>query len=119
MNKFKSGVVTLTRSQLEQIRREQFELAIVELHKKEQTVINTLSEESLQMVLLTGTKALKDMGCDYDFVVEFVERVADIIESINDDQLNIDDLKQEVSEFGLTLVKEQGADMPKELLKGD
>lgn len=118
MNKFKPAVITMTRKQLEQIRREQFELAIAELHKKEQSVINTLSEESLHMVLLTGTKALMDMGCDYDFVEEFVQRLADIIVSINEDQITVDDLEQEVSDFGLQLVKEQSADVPKELLKG-
>ena len=118
MNKIKPAVITMTRKQLEQLKKDICAKAIEELHRNEQTVINAISEDSLQMVLLTGTKALIDMGCDYDFVTEFVERVADIIVSINEDQITVGDLEQEVSDFGIQLVKEQSADVPKELLKG-
>ena len=114
----KSGVMTITRSQLEQLKLKIFDEAIAELQKREQEVINVLSDDNLRMVMTASINALFKMDCEYEFVSEFIDFVGDIVKMVNDGVLTLEELEAENAKFGLELVKESGSDMPKELLIG-
>ena len=118
--KFKSGVITITRSQLDKIRQDitldAYNKAIAELQKREQEVINTVSDDSFRMMMVTSTNALFKMGCDYEFVSEFTDFAADLVCLVNEERMTLEELEKENAELGLKLVKIQGSDMPKELL---
>lgn len=114
----KSGVMTITRSQLEQLKLKIFDEAIAELQKREQEVINVLSDDNLRMMMVVSTNALFKMGCEYEFVSEFTDFVGDLICLVNEETITLEELEKENAELGLKLVKIQGSDMPKELLIG-
>ena len=106
--KFKSGLVTITRSELEKIRKQEYEAAMNELLRREQDILREVGDNSLKLVLLTGYKALSDMECDYDFAVEFGNRVADTLTLINNDKMTLEDIEKEIDEvYGIKLVKEE------------
>lgn len=119
---FKSGVVTLTRSQVQQIAQEAYERgikeqaerdkqeildkAISELMRREEEVFDSFQDGSLYTVLITGNRALMDMGCDYDFLMEFDQRVADLTTQLNTGELTGDEIEEQLRKFGITLVQE-------------
>ena len=119
---FKSGVVTLTRSQVQQIAQEAYERgikeqaerdkqeildkAISELMRREEEVFDSFQDGSLYTVLITGNRALMDMGCDYDFLMEFDQRVADLTIQLNTGELTGDEIEEQLRKFGITLVQE-------------
>lgn len=104
--RFKSGMVTLPRSEFDRMKKAATEAAIQELLRRNQETLQTISEDVLHLVLLTGVKALIDMGCEHDFVYEFINVVADIQCSLNEG-VTLDSLEKEMDEFGITLVKER------------
>ena len=104
--KYQNGLITLTRSDITRFKNEAKQSALQELLERQQEVIDAVSEDSLHLVLLTGYKALIDMGYDYESVVEFGDRVADIITQLNGEEVSMDSLEQEIDEFGIMLIKE-------------
>lgn len=105
--KFKSGVVTLTRSELKVIEERAREAAIQELLRREEEVLDVVRDGSLRLVLLTGYKALADMGADYDFAMEFGNIVADTLVQINEGEVTEAQLEQEINDvYGIELVRE-------------
>lgn len=126
--KFKSGVVTITRTQLQQIAQEAYERgikeqaerdkqeimdkAIKELIRREEEVFDAFQDGSLYTVLITGNKALMDMGCDYDFMMEFDHRVADLTTQLNTEELTGDEIEKELRQFGIELIQVNGEDIP-------
>ena len=119
---FQSGVVTLSRSQVQQIAQEAYEKgikeqaerdkqeildkAIRELMRREEEVFDSFQDGSLYTVLITGNRALMDMGCDYDFLMEFDQRVADLTTQLNTGELTGDEIEEQLRKFGITLVQE-------------
>ena len=107
MNVKFQNLYTLTRADITKIKKEAREEAIQELCRRQEDVIGAVQEGSERLVLLTGYTALMDMGCDYDFAMEFGLRVADIVTQINNGEVTEDQLEGELAEFGIELVKEE------------
>lgn len=100
------GFYTLTRSDIEKIKKDATEMAIQELQRRNKEVLQTVSEDVLHLVLLTGVKALINMGCEHNFVYEFIDEVADVQCSLNEG-VTLESLEKEIDEFGIVLVKEK------------
>ena len=113
-----ASAYTLSAAQISRIKKQATMDAIKELERRRKDIIDRVSEDSLYLVLLTGIKALIDIGCDYDFTVEFSNRVADIVTSLNEDGVTLDSLEKEVDDFGITLKKECGSDIPEDEYTG-
>lgn len=102
----KKGVYTLTLSQIEKLKKDATEAAIQELLRRNKETLEATSEDVHELLLLTGVKALINLGCDVDFVYAYIDEVADIQCSLNEG-VTMDSLEKEVVEFGIQLVKEK------------
>ena len=99
-----SGLVTVTRKEIARFKEQAKQEAMLEILRQQQAIINAVQDGSLYLVLLTGYKALADLECDYDFAMEFGNRVADLLTELNEGKLQEADLEQEIKDvYGIEL----------------
>lgn len=104
--RFKSGMVTLPRSEFERMKKMATEAATQELLKRNREVLEAASEDILRLLILTGSKALINLDCEVEFVYAFIDELADLQSRLND-ELTLESLEKELDEFGITLIKEK------------
>lgn len=103
----KSQLITLTRGQLKELKKQISDECMKELLKRNEDILNATGEDCLYIILLTGMAALIDeFQFDENCLFRFANAVANVQDDINDGIVTLESLEEKVAAHGCTLRKD-------------